>query len=81
MGSKRDPRMDLIDYRPDVYGLVRGPRDAPPQIVKVALGYQCPDCVANVFIERDFGGPGIWGLNVAHDDTCPWLTRNESKKR
>lgn len=29
----------------------------------------CPDCRADVELREAY--PGIWNLNIAHDDTCP----------
>jgi hypothetical protein len=78
MGSPRDPRMDRLDYRPDVYGLVEGPVDTPPHIVAMALAFECPDCLVNVFIEKDPDHASGFGFTVAHDEFCPWMTQHEA---
>lgn len=82
LGHPRDPRQDALDYRPDVYGQVEGPKDAPENVVRAALAYQCPDCNVNVFIERGEHGwvvePG-WSIMIAHDERCPYLARIEAE--
>lgn len=69
-----------MTYRPDVYGLVEGPADAPEALVLMALTVECPDCNVNVFLERcESDSPPFpgWLMTVAHDETCPWLHARE----
>lgn len=66
------------DHRPDLYGHVEGSwRTAPPpqEVVAQALAVECPDCNVNVFINEDDEEDGVYRLVIAHDETCPWLTR------
>jgi hypothetical protein len=69
--------MDALDHRPDLWGRVEGPADAPDHIVRRALSIECPDCLVNVFIESDESDPTGYRLNIAHDERCPWLARHE----
>lgn len=79
-GSSRDPRLDFIDYRPDLYGRVEGPKDTPDHIVQRALAIQCPDCLVNVFIEPEPSDPTGYKLVIAHDGMCPWLAQHEREQ-
>lgn len=68
------------NYRPEVFGLVEGSwRTAPPprDVVDRALAIECPDCNVNVFVEEDPDRDGVFAIVVAHDDTCPEMTRRE----
>lgn len=87
-GSPRDPRMDRLDHRPDLYGLVEGVADAPDDLVQTALRVTCPGCVPNVFIEHDddiehvtptWAWPGF-KLVIAHDEHCSWLAAQEAEQ-
>jgi hypothetical protein len=72
----------VSDYRPEVYGLVEGSwRTAPPppDVVDHALSIECPDCNVNVFVEESPDADGVFLVKVAHDETCPWLTRREAE--
>ncbi len=80
LSSSRDPRLDLVDYRPDVHGLVEGPAETPQEIVERALAVECPDCLVNVFIERSDQDPTGFELKIAHDASCPWLTAHEKEE-
>lgn len=76
-----------------VYGQVtlklpaKGVGEPPDEIVQTALAVECPDCRVNVEIywydEGDLDDPfdhrGHWGLQIAHDEKCPWLTRHEKE--
>lgn len=35
----------------------------------------CPDCNADTELARDPDHPGVWRLNIRHDDTCPTYRR------
>lgn len=68
------------DYGSDVYGQVEATwRTAPPPqaLINEALAVECPDCNVNVFIEET-ARDGYFRIVTAHDDTCPWLARQES---
>lgn len=67
----------MSNYRPEVYGLVEGPADAPADVVQRALAVECPDCNVNVFIEHDESDPTGYVLKIAHDASCPWLAAQE----
>lgn len=39
------------------------------------VDYRCPSCHNDVRVVRLATGP--YRVDVLHEDTCPWLTRNE----
>jgi len=38
---------------------------------------ECPDCRADVELTEQH--PGVWCLQVQHDNTCPWLANYQRK--
>lgn len=56
-------------------------RRKPPVSLALSLarGYECPDCNNDVRVTEL--APGIVRAAVLHDDTCPWLARQEAEGR
>jgi hypothetical protein len=51
-------------------------------VLRAAIGYQkssgdCDDCDADTALYE--AEPGIFVIQIRHDDTCPWLARHERK--
>lgn len=40
-----------------------------------AAAYECPDCDSRTQLEVD--SFGFYHLMVLHDESCPWLAKNE----
>ena len=47
-------------------------RRLPKQIRAAAAAARCPDC--NSISDVAEAAPGVYYVQIAHDDTCPWFT-------
>lgn len=52
----------------------RRPAPKPPaNALAYAAAYQCGDCNSDTELVPDPLAPGVWKLNIYHDDGCPVL--------
>ena len=40
----------------------------------------CPDCAADTELVPNPDDPGVWHLNIRHDDTCPFFRAIQRKR-
>ncbi len=59
----------------------RRPVSVPADVLLTAsVAGRCPDCPSEADLLAE-GPPGVWGLVVRHDPSCPFLAAQERRQR